>query len=78
MRRLCVIVLLTVLPLNGAQALLLFNANFWRVIQRGMRISDFLDSLLGQGMLETTIEAVADFFARVTSRLNPCRRHHQQ
>jgi hypothetical protein len=37
--------LLTMLPLHEAQSILLFNANFKRVIQRGMRTSDFLESL---------------------------------
>jgi hypothetical protein len=39
------ITLLTLLPLHEAQANLLFNANFWQIIRRGMRTTDFLESL---------------------------------
>ena len=39
------ITLLTLLPLHEAQSLLLFNSNFWRVIQRGMRNRDFVEGL---------------------------------
>ena len=39
------ITLLTLLPLHEAQSLLLFNGNFWRVIQRGMRNRDFVEGL---------------------------------
>ena len=37
--------LLTLLPLHSAQSMLLFNANFWKVIQRSVRITDFLEEL---------------------------------
>lgn len=36
---------LSLLPLHEAQSLLLFNANFARVIQRGTRTRDFLESI---------------------------------
>ena len=36
---------LTLLPLHSIQSMLLFNANFWRVIQKNMRASDFLERL---------------------------------
>ena len=40
-----VLLILTLLPLHYAQSILLFNADYWQVLRRGMRQRDFLSRL---------------------------------
>ena len=45
MQLFALLLVLTLLPLNSLQSMLLFNANFWRVIQKNMRTNNFLERL---------------------------------